>query len=34
MMYDDEWKVCIPHDAQEQANLLALSEYLNNIYYC
>lgn len=33
-MYDQDWKVCVPTTELERANLLALSDYLNNIYYC
>ncbi len=32
MAYDDSWKI-IPQDEQEQANLKALEEYLNSMYY-
>lgn len=34
MMYDENWKVCVPNTDQEQANFAALDEYLNSIYYC
>ena len=26
-------EICVPHDEQERANLRALSEYLNNMYF-
>ena len=33
MAYDDNWEVCVPQDEHEQANLSALEDYLNSIYY-
>lgn len=27
-------KICVPETEQERLNLVALAEYLNNIYYC
>ncbi len=30
----DDIKICVPTTEEEQANLQALEEYLNSIYYC
>ena len=33
-MYEKNWKVCVPCTDQERANMAALADYLNSIYYC
>ena len=33
-MYEQDWKICVPASEIERANMKALADYLNSIWYC